>query len=201
MRRMVLFLAGFLLALVIVGCGGIGKESATTTTSATATEESQQASGVLGRSDRLLIVTSKGALASVRPDGTDLKTISRLGGYAELSPDRRLLAVSHDDGSLTVRRIHGGRGHVVARDAGPWTWAPDNRRIAYSAESEGVEQIYVARVDGTQRRQISHNTRPTSGKYFSPYHLLRSRSAWFRQSLHKWIDPYHPDDQNRDPNA
>ena len=40
------------------------------------------------------------------------------------------------------------------------SWAPDNSEVAYSAQTDGISNIWIVSADGTQRRQLSANTDP-----------------------------------------
>ncbi len=140
---------------------------------------SAQAGSRDARADRgtLLFVTPSGRLGRVNANGTGATILREVGRVSEpaLSPDQKLLG-DIEKGSLFVVDMDSGHRHLVARDVNSATWAPDSKRIAYSSGRWGdvSRQISVVRVDGSDRRRITHNTRATSGKYFDPYNEL----AW-----------------------
>jgi TolB protein len=66
-----------------------------------------------------------------------------------------------------------GRHHHAARlqrrsdDSAP-AWSPDGRQIAFESDLDGDREIYVTTADGSNVRQITHNTRSDEGPAWSP---------------------------------
>ena len=83
------------------------------------------------------------------PDGT-LVAFQSYGGGEVL----RIYVVRHDGSGLRAVTTGDGNGTGASQAA----WAPDGRRIAFTADFDGDEDIYVVRVDGTGLRKVTHNS-------------------------------------------
>jgi Tol biopolymer transport system component len=136
-------------------------------------------------------------LGRIRSDGTQV-TILRVLGYDTygegLSPDHEMLGFVTKVG-LVVLNIGSGDRHLVARDVESWTWAPDSRRIAYSSGTERhqIRQIFVVRIDGSDRRRVTRNTH-ASTKLFDPYNALdwspnRTQIAFLNWQFYTFYEP------------
>jgi TolB protein len=95
-------------------------------------------------------------LATIRPDGTDLRRITRDGGYtyASFSPDGRLILHRRQQGSrsqIFVMNSDGSNDHNLSgasvTDGWP-AWAPDGKKIVFSRHVAGRFQIFVMNRDG-----------------------------------------------------
>jgi hypothetical protein len=78
-----------------------------------------------------------------------------LGGYDPIYEFMDLEIVELEDGSLPVR---------VSTNGGVWNseWSPDGAHIAYTDYDEsGIMQLFIADVQGQQRRQITNNADPS----------------------------------------
>jgi hypothetical protein len=83
-------------------------------------------------------------------------------GVAVWSPDRRRLAfglmLGFGEGGIGVINADGTELRVIARgpnqSVNP-TWSPDGRTIAFETNREGNFEIYSARVDGTEVRNLT----------------------------------------------
>jgi Tol biopolymer transport system component len=56
---------------------------------------------------------------------------------------------------------------VASYDSAP-AWSPDGRRIAFESDLDGDREIFVMNADGTDVRQITHNTLWDEGPAWSP---------------------------------
>ncbi len=79
-----------------------------------------------------------------------------------ISPDEQQVAYisTTEDGrsSVWVAPVRGGQPKQIASDAGHnrnTVWHPDSRRVFYSANIDGVYQIFLANVDGRKTAQIT----------------------------------------------
>src|SRR5579864_257302 len=111
-------------------------------------------------------------LATIRPDGSDLRRITTGGGYtyASFSPDGQ---------SIVLRRIRGASSQVfvmnrdgsgsrnVSGDAtldGWPAWSPDGERIVFARHTARGLQIFVMNRDGSRVRQLTD----AIGEYTNP---------------------------------
>lgn len=117
-------------------------------------------------------------VTAVDPDGTHRKTLlDSHSGEISISPDgERLLYTRHkldddyfDHPTLYAMRTDGTHRRRLAKDAGPGTYSPDGKRIAFESvrDRNGTTcaadtcdwnaEIYVMRADGTHRRRLTHD--------------------------------------------
>ena len=99
--------------------------------------------------------------------------------YPSYSPDMTKLAVRDDRARRGGRSIAGdGRRHRrrddavrlqrrASYDSAP-AWSPDGRRIAFESDLDGDMEIFVMNADGSNVRQITHNTLWDEGPAWSP---------------------------------
>jgi TolB protein len=117
-------------------------------------------------------IDEKMDLATIRPDGTDLKRITTGGGYtyASFSPDGM---------SILHRRIQGARSQIfvmnadgsgdhnvsgdLALDGWP-AWSSDGKRIIFSRRVKEAFQLFVMNKDGSGSRQLTDAT----GEFVNP---------------------------------
>jgi len=104
-----------------------------------------------------------GHLYALAIDG-DVRQLTRgtaTDRYPAWSPDRSRIAFVRDD-SLHVMRADGTRVRRISEavyDRYP-AWSPDGRRIAFASNrGGGVNELYVARADGSHLRRLTRNER------------------------------------------
>jgi WD40 repeat protein len=103
---------------------------------------------------------------TAEPDGTAVVQVTTLKGEDAFqpawSPDgRRLAFVVQTDGRSDIYTIDVDRREVtrLTDDGGSHlpSWSPDGTRLAYSrAASDGTEDIWVMKADGTSATQVTH---------------------------------------------
>jgi Tol biopolymer transport system component len=111
-------------------------------------------------------------LATVRPDGTDLRRLTKDGGYtyASYSPDGRFIVHRRILGGVSqvwVMNADATFGHSVsgAATADGWpAWSPDGNRIVFARQSGESFQIFVMNRDGGGVRQLTD----ASGRFTNP---------------------------------
>jgi TolB protein len=102
-------------------------------------------------------------MASIRPDGTDLKVLGE-GHDPTLSPDGKLICYTGHppEGGVTVyvmawdgsekRRVVKGTSRVGATFP---DWSPDGRQVVYSFPVGEALELFVINLDGTGERQLT----------------------------------------------
>ena len=111
-------------------------------------------------------------LATVRPDGTDLRRLTTAGGYtyASYSPDGRSIVHRRIQGSVSqiwVSNADGTGGQNVsgAATTDGWpAWSPDGKRIVFARQVGEGFQIFVMNRDGGGVRQLTD----ASGRFTNP---------------------------------
>lgn len=102
-------------------------------------------------------------LATIRPDGTDLKPITHGGGftYASFSPDGKSILHRRQHGTISQIYLMNADGSndrnlsgSAASDGWP-SWSPDGRRIVFSRHMTNGFQIFVMTQDGGNVRQLT----------------------------------------------
>jgi TolB protein len=106
---------------------------------------------------------AKPEMASIKPDGTDLKILGE-GHDPTLSPDGKWITYTGhpSDGGVTVfvmkwdgsekRRIVEGSSNVGATFP---NWSPDGKQILYSWPVDEALELFVINADGTGARQLT----------------------------------------------
>jgi len=46
-----------------------------------------------------------------------------------------------------------------------YTWSPDGAYIAYSATREGIYDIYIVNAEGSDKKRLTPNFRPTNAPF------------------------------------
>jgi TolB protein len=128
-------------------------------------------------------------------DGSQVHQITRtpeVETYASWSPDgseiicRKIMA----DGNweIVVMNADGSEVRNISNNSGidGWpVWSPDGTTIAYSSEVGDRIRLFVARPDGTGRKQVTFDDRATDDRqpWWHPdgSHLLFSRYTWFQE--------------------
>jgi Tol biopolymer transport system component len=115
---------------------------------------------------------SGGDIVRVRPDGTGAENLTT-GPSSDTDPDyapdgRRIVFVSDRGGQgdrLWVMDADGGDPRPMAETA-PGTsnrapaWSPDGSGIAFTAEEDGVEIVYVGTPEGSEANRIGEGSEP-----------------------------------------
>ncbi len=115
-------------------------------------------------------------IATIRPDGTDLRRITRGGGYtyASFSPDGRAILHRRQQGELSqifLMNADGSDDHNLSRDAAVdgWpAWSPDGKRIVFSRRTESGFQIFVMNREGGGVRQLTNAMGEFTNPRWSP---------------------------------
>jgi Tol biopolymer transport system component len=96
-------------------------------------------------------------LFSIKPDGSGLKDLtpndSRVRSF-EVAPDRKTIAYETRREIFLVD-IAGTNGRKWATDAWGPTWAPNNRRIAFTGNDSG--DIFAMNVDGSGKKNLTRS--------------------------------------------
>jgi TolB protein len=105
-------------------------------------------------------------------DGTGLRQLARATGQVgtpSWSPDSKRLAFSsYDDGRIEEIGVDGSNPHTLIENGSDPSWAPDGRYIVFLSDRDGDLEIFSARPDGTQQRQLTRNTAPDYEPMWSP---------------------------------
>jgi TolB protein len=111
-------------------------------------------------------------LATIRPDGTDLRRITRGGGhtYASFSPDGMSILYRRQQGEASQIFVMNADGSDDRNLSGTETvdgwpaWSPDGKRVVFSRHRERGFQIFVMNRDGSGVRQLTDAT----GEFVNP---------------------------------
>jgi TolB protein len=118
-------------------------------------------------------IDKKMELATIRPDGTDLKRITRAGGYtyASFSPDGMSILHRRVQGELSqifVMNADGSDDHSISGESkldGWPAWSPDGKRVIFSRRVKDRFQIFVMNRDGSGVQQL---TDAPKGEFTNP---------------------------------
>jgi TolB protein len=108
-------------------------------------------------------IDKKMELATIRPDGTDLKRVTTGGGftYASYSPDGMSILHRRVEGALSqifIMNADGSSDHNVSGEGNVdgWpAWSSDGKRIVFSRRVKDAFQLFVMNRDGTGVRQVT----------------------------------------------
>ena len=146
-----------------------------------------------------------GSIATVRPDGTHVRTITpepgqgEVNGQPDWSPNGRWVVYTEDGSDfptfLMVVRRDGTHRHAIYRNT--WrsmfldspVWSPNGRRIAFvkwrwsSARGDWVSDIFIVRRDGTGLRRVTFTGRASEEDldWSSRGRLVFRRGVRFRE--------------------
>ena len=118
----------------------------------------------------------KPEMASIRPDGSDLKILGQ-GHDPCLSPDGSKIAYTGETVggvSVFVMNADGSDKKQIVREANTWgaifpSWSPDGKTIVYSFKSgEGLELFLVDSEGLSAPRQLTHLNKVCTPAVFSP---------------------------------
>jgi TolB protein len=102
-------------------------------------------------------------LATMRADGSDLRRLTKGGGYtyASYSPDGRWIVHRHQEGKTSTISVMTAEGKDDRNLSGASTldgwpaWSSDGKRVVFSRNVEGRFQLFVMNRDGTDVRQLT----------------------------------------------
>jgi TolB protein len=108
-------------------------------------------------------IDKKMDLATIRPDGSDLKRITTGGGYtyASFSPDGRSILHRGINGALSqifVMKADGSEDRNISGEGSidGWpAWSSDGKRVVFSRRVNERFQLFVMSRDGTGGRQVT----------------------------------------------
>jgi len=111
-------------------------------------------------------------LATIRPDGSELRAITHGGGYtyASFSPDGMSILHRRQHGQVSqifLMNADGSGDHNLSGSSSTdgWpAWSPDGKRIVFSRHGENGFQIFVMNMDGTGVRQLTD----AAGEFTNP---------------------------------
>ena len=108
------------------------------------------------------------ALMTVRPDGTELRTLATFPSFDGLSwsPDGRTLLITYTTGGINGFQLavvngdgSGFRNLEVGRAADWGSWRPGGRHIAFRGQlGDGTSAAFIAHADGTNVRRLPIQT-------------------------------------------
>jgi len=108
-------------------------------------------------------IDKKMNLATIRPDGTDLKRVTTGGGftYASYSPDGRSILHRRVQGPLSqifVMNADSSKDHNISGEGNidGWpAWSSDGKRVVFSRQVKDAFQLFVMNRDGSNVRQLT----------------------------------------------
>jgi TolB protein len=117
-------------------------------------------------------IDKKMDLATVRPDGSDLKRITTGGGfiYASFSPDGMSILHRRINGALSqifVMNADGSNDHNISGEGNidGWpAWSSDGKRVVFSRRIKDRFQLFAMNRDGSNVRQLTDAT----GEFVNP---------------------------------
>src|SRR3954468_3835762 len=87
----------------------------------------------------------------------------RIAFTTPVGPNDRAIFTMTPDGSDLIRVFD----VAGAYDSAP-NWSPDGSQIAFESDQDGDMEIYVMNADGTDVRQLTHNTLHDEGPVWAP---------------------------------
>ena len=146
-------------------------------------------------------------MASIHPDGSDLKVLGR-GHDPCISPDgKRVVYTGEAPGGVSVftMDIDGSNKKQIVPDVNPWgaifpCWSPDGKQIAYAFKAGEALEIFACGADGAGIRQVTHLSRISTPPAWSPdgnWISFRSTDEryWSNPERMKKIYAEHPGDK------
>lgn len=117
-------------------------------------------------------IDKKMDLATIRPDGTDLKRITTGGGYtyASFSPDGMSILHRRIQGALSqtfIMNADASNDHNISGEGNidGWpAWSSDGKRVVFSRRVNERFQLFVMNRDGSDVRQLTD----ASGEFVNP---------------------------------
>lgn len=117
-------------------------------------------------------IDKKMDLATIRPDGTDLKRITTGGGftYASYSPDGMSILhrrVNGPSSQIFVMKADGSNDHDISGEGNidGWpAWSNDGKRVVFSRRIKDAFQLFVMNRDGSDARQLTD----AAGEFVNP---------------------------------
>ncbi len=119
---------------------------------------------------------AKPEMASIRPDGTDLKILG-VGHDPCFSPDgTKIVYTGEVPGGVSVwfMNADGSDKYLLVKDANKWGaifpgWSPDGKQIVYSYKVGEALELFVVQADGSDApRQLTHLNKVCTPATWSP---------------------------------